>query len=224
MKLDSIDDAVKMDNQNYNSILLMKPPIETPYQHSDEQEISMLTSPDAGESWTSKPKTISFRENKRDGMPVAAIVGDEIVVVIEDNKSVGFKPYTVRTKLRDNWKIPVEAYSPNREYALSETIPDSVYLGAPYLLKLPTGETLISYQSNENRSSNWEYSVMEVAIGDKTARNFSRRTQPFKVPLNKSAKWNSIALWNDSTVVALTSSDFNSEAIAPWMMIGHIKF
>src|SRR5690606_38099087 len=100
-----------------------------------------------------------------DGMPVAILLSDEIVVAIEDNKADKFKPYTVRTKISDNWAQPVLDVSDNRHYALQEKIADSVYMGAPYLIKLPNGQTLLSYQTNENRSSNWELSTMEVAIG-----------------------------------------------------------
>ncbi len=195
---------------------------ENPYQQSDEQEISMLSSSDNGVTWTKNSKTVSFRKDRRDGMPVPIILNDEIVVVIEDNNIDRFKPYTVRTKLSDNWSNPVLADSPQREYALSEKIADSAYLGAPYLIKLPTGETVISYQTNENRASEWELSIMEVAIGDKTARNFGKRTQPFDVPLDKEAKWNSLTLWDNQTVVAVSATNFASEEVAPYIIKGHI--
>lgn len=194
---------------------------EAKYTSSDEQEITVISSVDNGKTWT-KIQTVSFRQNRRDGMPVAKIVKDEIVVTIEDNKIGQFKPYTVRTKLSDNWSTSVFADSPNRQIALTEKIKDNVYMGAPYLLVLPTGETVISYQTNENRSSNWELSTMEVAIGDKEAKNFARRSQPFPVPTNKEAKWNSVALWDNKTIVALASTNFNSPDIAPWMMKGAI--
>jgi hypothetical protein len=195
---------------------------ENPYQQSDEQEISMLSSLDNGNTWTTEPKTVSFRKDRRDGMPVPRIVEDEIVVIIEDNNVDRFKPYTVRTKISDDWINPVLADSPEREYALTERIADSAYLGAPYFLKLPTGETVISYQTNENRNADWELSTMEVAVGDKTARHFAKRTQPFSVPLDKETKWNSLALWDDDTIVAVASTNFASPHVAPYIIKGYI--
>jgi len=195
---------------------------ENPYQHSDEQEISMLRSADNGVTWSDTPTTVSFRKDRRDGMPVPQIIDQEIVVAIEDNKIDQFKPYTVRTSLQENWANPILSDSPERDYALLDPIKDSVYMGAPYFIKLPNGQTLISYQTNENRAHDWELSTMEVAVGDCAAKNFGQRSRPFDVPLDKEAKWNALALWDDQTVVALSSSNFRSTEVAPWLIKGHI--
>jgi hypothetical protein len=195
---------------------------ENPYRNSNEQQISMLSSQDNGVTWSKEPKMISYRANRRDGMPVPLIVNDEIVVSIEDNKIGEFKPYTVRTKIADNWNIPVLENSSLREYALSETLPDNVYAGAPYLAKLPSGEVILSYQSTENRTTNWENSVMEVAIGDKTARHFTKRTRPFDVPLSGEGKWNSLSVIDNSTVMAVSSTNFKGGSVGVWGIKGHI--
>lgn len=195
---------------------------ENPYQTSDEQEISLLRSFDNGATWDKNSTQVSFRKGRRDGMPVSRLINNEIVTIIEDNHIDRFRPYTVRTLLTDNWATPVLSDSPQRDYCLAEQITDSVYMGAPYLLQLPTGETVISYQTNENRSHNWEYSTLEVAIGNNQAKHYARRSSPFDIPLDKEGKWNSIALWDNNTVVALTSSDFRSAHVAPYLIKGYI--
>lgn len=199
---------------------------EGPYTHSNEQEISMLTSRDNGQSWGDF-KTICFRANSRDGMPVSKVVGDEIVCVIEDCGFTTFKPYTVRTKLTDNWSSPVLADSPNRSMAMGEPIEEWVYMGAPYLGVLPTGETLLSYQIDDIRHDDQfgerlPYSTMEVAIGDKTARNFTRRTRPFPVPQGKHAIWPSVSVWDMNTVAAHATSDYQGGMEAPCFIKGHV--
>ncbi|MCF0175721.1 MAG: exo-alpha-sialidase [Bacteroidales bacterium] len=196
---------------------------EGPYTTSSEQEISMLRSYNKGTTWSTSATKVSFRAGKRDGMPVPRIVEDEIVVAIEDNKVGEFKPYTVRCKISDNWSSYVSADSKNREYALADTeIPTSAYLGAPYLLVLPGGKTLLSYQTTVDRNSNWELSCMEVAVGDETARNFEILSRPFNVGNDREGKWNSLAIWDENSVVAVSSTNKDGAAVAPWMKVGHV--
>ena len=195
---------------------------EAPYTQSDEQEISMLSSSDNGLTWSGEAVTVSFRKNHRDGMPVPVIGGNEILVAIEDNVSGQFKPWIVRTPLDNPWNKPVDGDSPNREAAHQEGLPGQVYAGAPYLARLPSGEFLLSYQTTRGRTDNWELSTMEVAIGDTNGRNFSRITQPFDVPLDREAKWNSISLWDENTVVAASTTSFRNPACEVWTILGHI--
>jgi hypothetical protein len=195
---------------------------EASYTNSDEQEISMLSSADNGENWSNNTTTVCFREGFRDGMPVPVISGDEILLSIEDNVDGQFQPWVVRTSLSDPWATPVSGSSTNREAAHQDELPVSVYAGAPYLFKLPSGETVLSYQTTMWRSANWELSTMEVAVGDKEGRNFSRLSRPFNVPLNREAKWNSISLWDENTVVAASTTSFRSENCEVWTILGHV--
>jgi len=195
---------------------------ESPYRNSDEQEISVLTSHDNGMIWDKDIKTVSFRAGHRDGMPVAIISGNDILVSIEDNKVGQFKPYIVRNSISDNWKIPVSEDSPLRESALLKPLAENIYAGAPYLLRIPTGEILMSYQTTGQRSSNWELSTMEVSIGDKSGRNFSKATRPFDVPFDKEAKWNSLSLLDNKTVAAVASTNAFTSSVGVWMIKGHI--
>jgi len=196
---------------------------EAPYTATDEQEISVLASNDNGQSWEAPPRTVSFRAGRRDGMPVPLIVGNEILVAIEDNKVGQFKPYIVRAAIADNWAEPVTGSAPFREYALQDSLPDHVYAGAPYLAKLPSGEILLSYQTTRGRGNDWEKSTMEVAIGDKWGRHFQRVSQPFPVPLDREAKWNAISVWDNDTVVATSATNFDGGPIGAWMILGRIK-
>ena len=195
---------------------------EAPFLTSDEQNISMISSPDNGVSWSKEIKTVSFRAGRRDGMPVPLLVDDEILVAIEDNKIGQFKPYIVRNKVAGNWSTPVLADSPNREYALKVPLANGVYAGAPYLMRIPSGEVILSYQTTGGRSSDWERSVMEVAIGDRTGRSFIKLSRPFDVPPDREAKWNSVSLWDENTVVAASTTSFRSPNCEVWIIKGHI--
>ena len=193
---------------------------EGPYTHSEEQEISVMTSDDDGRTW-SEPQTVSFRRNHRDGMPVAALLGNEIILAIEDNADGKFKPYTVRTAVSDAWTETIDGKSAFRKRALADHVEMSVYMGAPYIAVLHSGETLLSYQTTEGRHGDWDLSCMEVAVSDSAAVDFTKRTRPFDVPDGRSGKWNSLCVIDDNTIAAVTSTDKDG-VVAPYVIKGHL--
>lgn len=195
---------------------------EGPYTESSEQQISRLSSTDDGATWGDFT-TVSFREGRRDGMPVPILYNDEILVSIEDNKIGEFKPYIVKSSLSDNFSEPVLADSPNRYSALKTPLADTVYAGAPYIVAMPTGEVVLSYQTTEHRNKNWELSTMEVSISDDGGKTFYNPSRPFDVPLACEAKWNSVAVWDSTTVAALASTNFAGLGIETWLILGEIK-
>lgn len=202
---------------------------EAPYTQSNEQEITLFRSKDNGATWTAGEK-VSFRSGFRDGMPVPLQLknGKEIIFAIEDNGIEGtFKPVIIRTPATGAWSnAPVLADSKDRSHALEaqNRVPASAYAGAPYLRQLPSGETLLSYQSTEWRNNApWDHSDMVVAIGDSEGRNFNRKSRPFHfTDSTKTCLWNSITVLNDTTVIALSSTNAFSDHMGVWMIKGHV--
>lgn len=202
---------------------------EAPYTQSDEQEITMFRSVDDGVTW-SPGKTVSFRSGHRDGMPVPLLLKnkDEIIVAIEDNGISGkdFKPAIIRTTISNSWaNAPVSASNGGREYAMAHTdsISDNKYAGAPYIRQLLSGEVILSYQSNERRKDfKWDRSDMIVAIGNSEGKKFNRKSIPFYISdASKTALWNSICVENDSTLIALSSTNAYGRT-AVWMIKGYL--
>lgn len=186
---------------------------EGPYTNSDEQEISMLYSDDDGRTWSKTPQTVSFRPGKRDGMPVPVLLnnGKDIVFAIEDNYGANFKPYTI-------------VYgSKQRRYALKDSIPDSIYAGAPYIRRLKSGQTVLSYQGTEGRRNDMNFAEMKVAVGDKQAMNFTGKTSPFSIPPDKHGLWNSLCVLEDDTIIAVTSTNAGGGRSEVWMIKGRIQ-
>jgi hypothetical protein len=207
---------------------------EAPYTNSAEQNISMLSSTDGGLTWTTEPVIVSFRRIFRDGMAVPILLQDrdEIVMAIEDN-GTGFpfshKISIIRNDLDDGWSQPVGGWSRKREYALKGIIPSSgAYAGAPYLAQMPSGETILSYQSPFGRgkaNDPLNNAIPYVVVGDAQARNFQNVNAPFDIPEGKHGLWNSVTALDNGEIVALTSTNGLSPSARNevWMIKGRIK-
>lgn len=201
---------------------------ESIYPNSNEQNISLLRSGDNGLTWTEEPEIVSFRVGSRDGMPSSLYLEsqNEVILSIEDNgEDNQFKPYIIRNSVSENWAQTIGGNSEKRNYALYEELENSEYAGAPYLAQLQTGETLLSYQGTDARNGNdLNNADMKVAIGNENGEDFNRISTPFLIPEGKSALWNSIAVLNDNTVIALTTTNAFSSANASevWMIKGQV--
>ncbi|MDR1887063.1 MAG: hypothetical protein LBQ70_04030, partial [Prevotellaceae bacterium] len=202
------------------------------------QQIVVIESTDNGQTWTSAvtdfgpdgvdrswtgAKTVASRTGKNNIGPAPAVIGEQIVVALADNKTMTYKPYTVRSPLSANWANAVRGDTPDREYALYEMLPDKYFMSAPDLLVLPTGETLLSYETDEGRDTGFE--LMEVAVGTEDAYDFKHRTRPFPFGAAEKAVDNSLMLFNDTTILALTTTNQGLAATdkntAPWYIRGY---
>jgi hypothetical protein len=204
---------------------------ENPYRESSEQEISLIRSFDNGETWSAAEK-ISFRAGTRDGMPVPVYLQNSkgIALAIEDNGINGtFKPVIVHTTVADNWSSGfVAGNSTRRWHALRSDyrLPTDVVGGAPYLIQLLSGETLLSFQSGEGRDTPYThtYANMQVYIGTDEAKDFSRKSSPFPLlPATAQALWSSLCQTSDTTVMAVSSlGGMGSGNNGVWTATGHI--
>jgi len=136
---------------------------ETPFSSCNDQCIQLLRSYDKGVTWSSTPETISYRPNARDGMPTPVLIGDSIIVTIEDSKwpgAVTFVPVTLRSSVEDNWKgITVGPTSPYRSQVIDYNWCPVVYGGGPYMRILPPdkrgregGFRIPPYERDENET------------------------------------------------------------------------
>jgi GH43 family beta-xylosidase len=197
---------------------------ESDYRQSNAQNISLLRSVDNGTTWTKSREIVSFRKGFRDGMPVPILLKNknEVAFAIEDNGGGNFKPYIIKNSLRENWAMVVDADSKNRSYALAEPLGKEIYAGAPYLRQLKTGETILSYQGTEGRINDMNHADMKVVVGDEDALNFGSKSVPFSIPEGKSCLWNSLAVLDDDTIVAVASTNAFSDKSEIWMIKGHL--
>ncbi|MBP3774706.1 MAG: exo-alpha-sialidase [Bacteroidaceae bacterium] len=195
---------------------------------NSDQNITLLRSTDNCATWAA-PEVVSFRQGARDGMPVPVCLqdGKGLAFAIEDNGLNGtFKPVTIHSTLQDNWRSgTVTGSSAQRRSALAqeEQLAASVYAGAPYLVQLRSGETLLSCQSSEGRQSA-DHALMQVYVGDSLARDFRGRSTPFPFDHNPDAKtlWCSMTQTDDSTVTATSSISGLTSQNGIWTVNGHI--
>ena len=204
---------------------------------------TVIESNDNGKTWTSHVrefgpdgrdsawignKIVARRAGFDNIMPAPAVVGNNIVIALSDMRELTYKVYTVRSPLSENWVVPVMGDTPDRQHALLELLADRFYMGSPSLLVLPSGETLLSYDADEARNTGFE--VMEVAIGNNQASDFTHRSRPFPFNDEEKAIGGALMLFDERTVVATTSSNrglvtppaITATSTVPWYMKGYI--
>ncbi|QEH39204.1 hypothetical protein OJF2_78180 [Aquisphaera giovannonii] len=187
---------------------------ERPYATTDEQEISVLRSPDGGESW-GEARAFAMRPGHRDGMPVPAVLADgSVAVAIEDDGLPGgggrFKPAILhRRRGPGGAGGPAEVIggeSPDRWGALAQPLDPSWYAGAPYLRRLmrPGGFTVLSFQ--EGKSGDMRGCRLAVCVGDPSARGFVHKGYPIDGDPGTSQLWGSLFVKDEHTITAMAAA------------------
>ena len=171
-----------------------------------QQEILMVTSKNDGGSW-SLPKSVAYTSGMRDGMPVP--------LVLKDGKGIAFaiesvnnrdSPWILRSSLSARFQTPGDI---SKRLAAPKTTVN--FGGGPYLVQLPTGETILSCHDTGGRDigPDWKRNTMYVLIGDAEANNFSNVSYPFPdLPVDEGAFFNALHVLDEDTVIALGSRYF----------------
>lgn len=200
---------------------------EKPYPHSSEQEITRLRSTDGGRIWL-QPQAVSFRAGHRDGMPVPLLLagGRRIALAIEDNGLSGrFKPAIISLPAAEPAEsLPVSGKDNRRQSALVDPLPEQVYAGAPYLVQLPSGETVLSVQSTEGRDASHDFSNsrMVVYVGDAEATRFAGRSVPFELLTDAPGLWNALFVKDAKTITAISGTAIDGVK-GLWAIDGHVE-
>lgn len=178
---------------------------------NNDQEIMISRSFDNGLTWGAAER-VCYRAGSRDGMATAIVTdAGEIVGIIEDfghDNYIGSpRATTFRCTLEDNWSHWVDAGSRNREMIFERAEDKRYNSAAPYIRKLPNGETIASWMGNSDGRATAEIDKypMFVAVGDADARNFKSVNMPFFREENEFANWASVGVADDGYVYAMAN-------------------
>jgi hypothetical protein len=190
-----------------------------------EQKLMLITSADNGFHWQ-QPKPVAFAKGKRDGMPVPVVLKNHKGIVASF-ESVGNpkSPCFIWSSEKARFKYDSLGTEQNGRRWCGTS---DVWGGAPYLVQLPEGETLIAVQDDGGRKidrfKGWKKSTMLVLVGNSMAQNFSQKSYPWpNLPVTEGAYFNSLFLKDDSTLVAVSTRNFKDGRSEIWWKQGHIK-
>jgi hypothetical protein len=180
--------------------------LEAPDGRVGDQAIVMMRSANNGVSW-SEPERVSYRLGHRDGMPVPLhLAAGMEAFSIEDNgmqPNLLFRPTIVCTSANADWKQPCAMPgSRNRWPALADPLPYGKTAAAPYLRQFPSGETVLSCQSDAFS----DHLQQVVFVGDAYARGFKEPSVPFAGLSTSPGQWNSLFIKNANTVTAISGT------------------
>lgn len=188
-----------------------------------QQEILMIHSGDNGASW-SNPWLVAYTDNDRDGMPVPLVLKDNKGIVFSlESVNNSLSPWIAWSSMDANWNYQTYASVQNGRRWPALNV--SQWGGAPFLIQLPSGITLLSFQNSGGRNigGDWKKSTMLVMTGNSVAENFVNLSYPWPgLPTDEGAYFNSLFLKNDSTIMAVTTRSFADNHSEIWWKKGHI--
>lgn len=187
------------------------------------QDIQFIHSTDNGSTWSS-PKEVAFASGNRDGMPTPVVLNNNKGIVfpiesVNDSRS----PYVLWSSTDARWNYAGNGTAANGRRWLATS--DNVFGGAPFMVQVSTGETLLSFQDpgGRNIGSNWKKSTMQVYRGSSVATNFVHLNDPWpNLPTSEGAYYSSLFLKDANTVALVTTRNFGDGHSEIYWKEGHI--
>ncbi len=175
------------------------------------QEITTMLSHNSGQSW-SAPRRASFRPDHRDGMAAPILLASgRTLFSIEDNGLGGSDSKRFRPAI-------VDADSGKRWPALAANPPPDAILAAPYLARLPAGDTLLSVQHSPDDAGRKR---MAVFTGGPDATSFGNPSFPFADRPQRDCLWNSLFVPDPNRVIALANTRIDGRS-GLWSVTGRV--
>jgi hypothetical protein len=155
-----------------------------------------------------------------------------VPLVLKDNKGIVFaiesvnsarSPYIVWSSADANWNYAAVGNTSNGRRWLATK--ENIWGGAPYIMQLSSGETLLSCQYNGGRpiGSAWRKSTMLVMTGNSMATDFSNLSYPWPgLSSDEGAYYSSLFLKDASTLVLVTTRNFSDNHSEIFWKEGHI--
>ncbi|GAB3525795.1 hypothetical protein GCM10027443_00220 [Pontibacter brevis] len=195
-----------------------------PGDTAEQQEILMVRSTDNGATW-SAPIQVAYTPGMRDGMAVPLVLqdGKGIVFPIESVNNTA-SPWIVWSSLEARWNYDRVGSLQNERRWLATKAP--IWGGAPFIIQLPTGETILSVQDRGGRAigSDWKKNTMLVLVGNSVAKNFTNISYPWPgLPTNEGAYYSSLFLKDAQTLVLVTTRNYADGHSEVYWKEGHIQ-
>jgi hypothetical protein len=188
-----------------------------------QQNILLVHSTDNGSTWSS-PKEVAYTASNRDGMATPLLLNNNKGVVFPiESVNNSRSPWILWSSTDAKWNYAGNGTTVNGRRWQATT--DNVFGGAPYMVQLSTGETLLSFQDagGRNIGSDWKKSTMLVYKGSSVASNFSKTNDPWpNLPTGEGAYYSSMFLKDQTTVALITTRNFSDGHSEVYWKEGHI--